>query len=134
MNLKDNPIKFIVIAEIHRTGFITRYFSSFKKAESFAKKLFLLSDQFQFREMYKMEELLSQNDYTKFEIKGNQKYFPECKRCTTNGAYTVSVVAINMKTFCLETFIKERENNSSAFEYLSDKFLEKFPHSDLIAN
>jgi hypothetical protein len=74
-------------------------------------------------------------NYTSYHINGNQPYCGKVKMSMTDFILTISILKINMKTFCLKTFISERENTSQVFDgILSDELLEKFPQIDLFAN
>ena len=90
--------------------------------------------------MIKVESRL--NYFASYTINGNLDYMGRGKMSVTNGAYTVSVVKIDVNTFCLKSFLKERESCSNVFDLDAnapysdklEKLIELFPHADLIAN
>lgn len=128
-------IKFLIIAEINKTGFITEFRNSLEEAKTFAEELSCIGSLDSYTESEKIMNALKQKKYISYQIKGNQLYFGKVKYAITDAMYTVSVTEIDMKTFCLKTLIRERENHSIVFDgVLDDKLLEKFPQIDLIAN
>lgn len=129
------PIKYLIIAEIDRTGFVTEFKNTFKEAELFAAKLKHIGDFDSYTETEKIITALKQRNYISYHINGNQLCFGNIKIAFSDGLYDVSVSEVDMKTFCLKTLIRERENHSIVFDdELSDELIEKFPHLDLIAN
>lgn len=129
------PIKYLIIAEIGRTGFITEFKNTLKEAELFAAKLKHIGNFDSYTETEKIINALKQRNYISYHINGNRLCFGKIKIAFSDGLYDVSVTEVDMKTFCLKTLIRERENHSIVFDgELSDEFLEKFPHPDLIAN
>jgi hypothetical protein len=128
-------IKYLIIAEIDRTGFITEFRNTFKEAEFFAAKLKHIGEFDSYTETDKIINALKKRNYISYHINGNQLCFGKIRIAFTDGLYSVSVGEIDMNTFCLKTLIRERENHSRVFDdNIDDAFLEKFPNIDLIAN
>ena len=74
--------------------------------------------------------------YVSYRVNGTELYFGKCKDQITDGILTVSVIEAVENNFCLQTLMKERENQSLVFEYevLSEQFIETYPPFGLIAN
>lgn len=128
-----NPLKYLIIAEIEKKGFILEFFNHIENAEAFARTTFDLRRGFAFNDMYRVEEKLKY--FATYRINGNQEYVGNVLRQLSNGAYSVSIIKINKREFCLKSFIKERENHSWVINFdKCDKLIELFPHLNLIAN
>lgn len=131
-------IRYLVVAEIGNRGFILKTFSSKGLAEYYHQKMFDL------KEEYSLEKIESKLKYiSSYNINGNEVYIENVELTTSDGVYTVSVVKINLENFCLKSFVRERENHSTVFDYdtSTPEELEKFnkicdynPTGRLIAN
>lgn len=133
-------MKYLIIVEIERTGFITEFKSSFKEAFDFSNKLYLsLSELFPIDKREKIVDVLKERGYASYKINGTELYFGKCKDQITDGILTVSVVEIDSNKFNLQMLIKERENSSLVFNYDEptgkiDEIADKFPHLSIVAN
>ena len=136
ITMQNKSIKYLVILEIERLGFILNSSDSFLKSEEIMKKTFSLANKLEFKNMVELIPFFRFKNTIEYEIRGNVVYFPNVITCISNGLLTVSIVKIDLNTFNLEFFVKERENHSIVFDYeqLEDEFVEKFPNLDLIAN
>lgn len=128
-----NGIKYLIVAEIYKKGFILKIIDGKKEALSFLQKTSEISSCYSFAQMNKVEEKLEY--IASYKINGNTDYVGKYIKSISNGAYTVSVLQIDINTFCLKSFIRERENHSSVFELeqLSEEFSEHY-FFGLIAN
>ena len=129
-------MKYLIIAEVNKTGFITEFKNTFEEADDYCNELFFSLTNITAHKMETIAHVLKQRGYISYKIKGNALYFGKCRSSTTNGEFTVSVAEVDLRTFCLQKMLKERENHSIVFEYeqLNDEFIDKFPSIDLIAN
>lgn len=129
-----NPNKYIVVVEIDDKGYIFRLINKEEDALEFRERVLNISRNYSYPEIYAKINAL--NPVASYNINGNQLYFGNFKSNISNGVYSVYLLKINEKTFCLQSFIKEREYNSTVFELedLTDEFVEKFPHLCMIAN
>lgn len=132
-----NTVKYLIVAEIENKGFLLKIEDNFEKAESFAQYIYSLSDEFYIYEMDKVEQKLKYFSF--YKINGNEIYLKKIKTSISNGVYTVSVVEIDLNNYCEKTFIKERENHSSVFDFEKypkelDRLAELFSEIDLVAN
>ncbi len=132
---KNSQKKFLIVAELDRKGFMLKIEDSLKKAMAFSERTFMLSKEFCYDDMYKIEYKL--NPFAKYEVSGNVMCLSKFKSSTTNGFYSVTVVEIELKN--LKMFIRERENLSIVFDYdLYDeeisRLIELFPAFDMFAN
>ncbi len=134
---EEKNIKYLILAEIEKKGFLVKFMDEYDEAKKYADEIFELSYEFQFREMRNVEQRLTY--FASYQVYGNNVYIGKIKSAVSNGAYSVNVMEIDMNNFQLNTFIKERENNSSVFPFPMyedkiDKILELFPQPDFLAN
>ena len=131
-----SKIKNLIIVEIERTGFITEFCDTYEEASTRAENLMNTAGNLDTEE--KKERVISflrNRNYTSYHINGNHIWCGKYRQCLSDGILSISVLEVDMKFFCLKTFIRERENHSEVFDgILSDELLEKFPQIDLIAN
>lgn len=130
------PIKYLIIVEIERTGFITEFKNTYEEASASAENLMNYTGGLDSETVKKkVISFMRQRNYISYHINGNQLYFGKVRRSLSDGIITISIAEIDMKTFCLKTLIRERENHSIVFDdEINDELLEKFPNIDLIAN
>lgn len=127
--------RFLVVAEIERTGFIVGYCQKYRKAVELANEVLLYGELFSWGEPDKIKVQLQSRHFRQYQIKGNQIYFDKGIYGSADGKYSVAVLPINIKDFCLEVFIKERENYSIVFnseqywEKSNRKYFDDFPSS-----
>lgn len=126
-------IKYLILAEINKKGLRIKFMDEYDEAKKFADEIFDLSNVFQFCEMSNVEQKLTY--FASYQVYGNNVYIGKIKSAVSNGAYSVNVMEIDMNSFQLNTFIKERENNSSVFPFPMyedkiDKILDLFPQPD----
>ena len=116
--------KYLIIAEFESQGFVLGIADSEQIAEKHVTRLSNIIDEYPFGEHTK---IISKLEYiASYNIKGNQTFLESSMICSSNGSSSIYVVKINMNTFSLKSFIKERENLSSVFDYdLKDKEQEK---------
>jgi len=132
--------KYLVIAEVERTGFIVGFFKKYLSAVELANELLLLGEFFPWSESEKIKIQLRNRNLREYQIKGNQIYFDKGIYGSTDGKYSVLVLPADKREFNLEIFIKERENYSIVFEseQYSDKkwrrYFDDFPWSFHKAN
>lgn len=134
---KEKCIKYLILAEIEKKGFLIKFIDNYEEAEKFASITFDLSDEFQFSEMSKVEMKLT--FFASYQVNGSEVHIGWCKKGITNGAYSVSVIEIDMNNFNLNQFILERINHSTVFSYEIyncelDRILDLFPRPDFMAN
>ena len=134
---KKKCIKYLILAEIEKKGFFIKFIDNYDEAEKFARMTFDNSDEFQYSEMSKVEEKLT--FFASYQVNGNEVYIGSCKSGISNGAYSVSVIEIDMNNFNINQFILERINHSTVFPYEIykeelDRILDLFPRSDFMAN
>lgn len=131
-NMKST--QYLIIAEIKNKGFVMRAMADEVEAKTYSDKLLKLSSGYQFDGMF--DVLKKINFITTYTIKGNQVYTGKTHLSVSDESYTVSVLKIDVNTFCLKTFIKERENHSIVFDHkeLTGEFLDNFPNHSMIAN
>lgn len=132
--------KYIVVAEIERNGFVAGYFKKYWNAVELANELLILGELFPWKDSEKINIQLRNRNLREYRIKGNQIYFDKGIYGSTDGKYSVSVLSINQKEVAVETFIRERENYSIAFnselhwDKRCSKYFENFPSSIHKAN
>jgi len=72
------------------------------------------------------EDLISKlnkmNHIGEYNIKGNVIYLPNIQRQGSDGVVTISLARIDSKIFCLQTFIRERENHSSLLPFSDEDY------------
>lgn len=127
-------MQYLIVAEILKKGFILKITTDEKEAELFHQLIFDLSNKYPFGESHKIEKYL--NYLISYNIKGNEFFISNSFLTSSNGEFSVYVLKIATETFCLKSFIKERENNSIVFnmEELSSEYSEQFLNSNLISN
>ncbi len=138
--MANNKRKYLVVAEVLRTGFITEYRNKYHDAIQLANELLLYGEIFKWSEGDKICTQLRNRGYKSYIIKGNQIYFENFVWSNTDGRFSVCILKVNPDKFCLHTFIRERENYSIVFE--SDvrwdkkrtEFFDKFTSLSQIAN
>lgn len=138
----SNPIAHLLLVEIERKGFLIEIFHDIEQAQQRLEELVDLSAKYSFDEQHKVEQDLTY--FASYEINGTEVYVSKCSHCSSNGSYTVSIIPIDLETFCVKTFIRERENLSCVLDHYSDlnhayhqrysKLLELFPRLNTIAN
>jgi hypothetical protein len=132
--------KYLVIAEVERTGFVAGCYKKYLKAVELANELLLYGELFPWCESDKIIGQLRNRSFNEYPVKGNQIYFDKGIYGSADGKYSVMVIQINNSHFDLNVFIKERENHSIVFdsETCCDKrwnsYFDKFPSSYQIAN
>jgi hypothetical protein len=132
--------KYLVVAEVERTGFVVDYCRKYWSAVKLADELLLLGELFTWGESERIETQLRSRNIKEYEIKGNLLYFDKSIYGSTDGKYSVAVLQINKNDFTIESFIRERENHSTVFstEIHWDKkeaeYFDNFPLSNHISN
>lgn len=131
-------VKYLIVVEIDRRGYILELVDDLDAGQRIIEDIFDISEVYTIYEMDKVAERLPYPCTATYEIKGNELYVGKGGTSTSNGVLTVTAVEIDTETFCLESFIRERENHSMVFGDCDDskyeKLLELFPHVDLCAN
>jgi len=140
----SNPIAHLLIVEIERKGFLIEVCSDIEKAKQRLEELVELSVKYSFNEQHRAEQDLTY--FASYEIYGTEVYVGKSSHSISNGSYTVSIVEIDLDTFCVKTFIRERENHSCVLHRYTqedvdrelysryEKLSELFPHLNTIAN
>lgn len=139
--MADNTTrKYLIVAEIERTGYVAGLKNNYWEAVALAKELLLYGELFQWNEPEQINTQLLNRCYKSYIIKGNQLFFDKSIYGSTDGKYSVAVLPMDKKEFSVESFIKERENYSTVFssEVRWDKrqadYFDNFPCSYQIAN
>ena len=137
MLTESNKIKYLIIAELDQCGFLLQFMDDCEEAKLYADIIFNASMNYPYSEMYIVEDELDY--FASYTINGNELYIGNFIYGHSNGAYTVSVMKIDMDKFCLKVFIKERENHSTVFDYIEnqekfERILETFPDFGFYAN
>ena len=132
-------IKYLITAQIHKKEFLLEIKSNFKEAEKLMEAVFTHSSKFPPNEVHEIENKLKY--FASYIIREIDCEVQGTETSKSYDGFTVSVIKIDMRTFCLKTFIKERENSALVFdfesydpEYKLDGFMDLFPDADLIAN
>jgi hypothetical protein len=113
----------LILIEIDKYGFIVTVKNNFDEAKLLVDKLFKLSDKLSYDEII---EMITPKSIAYYKINGNQDYAGRVTYGFSNGLYSVSLIKIDPQIFCIKTFIKERQNYSSVFNYkLYDKELDR---------
>jgi hypothetical protein len=107
-------VKYLILAEFERYGFLYTVNENLEVAKLLCSKIFYLSDKYSFD--YILSKLLKKSIAT-YEINGNELYASKTIWGHSNGIYSVSIIEINPDTFCIKTFIKERQNCSTVFDW-----------------
>jgi hypothetical protein len=130
------PNKYIVLAEVGKTEFISDFFLNKNEADKIAQKLDLLPFLYKDNTVERITKHLQQLNWTTYKLKGNGTWFGNYKIYYPNTDLKVSLVEIDMKNFCMKTFICERQYHSLVFNYenINHKILPEFPYIHLIAN
>ena len=128
------PEQYLIVVELGNKGFVLTVIDDRGNAESYCEKLSSLSNNYPFNEMYKIEAKLKY--ITSYNIKGTQIYIEKVDYCSSNGEFSVYALKIEVNTFCLKSFIKERENHSSVFDNaeITEIAQIEFPNMNPIAN
>lgn len=132
--------KYLVIAEVERTGFVAGCFKKYWSAVELANQLLLYRELFQWSESEKIIAQLRNQRFKEYSIKGNQIYFDKGIYGSTDGKYSVSIILTHVREFRISTFIRERENHSIVFNFEQhwdkrfSKYFEIFPSSIHKAN
>lgn len=122
-----DSIKYLVVAEIEHTGFILTMFSSKEVADCYHQKMYDLHEE------YPLDQIKHKLKYiASYKINGNEIFLENTEIITTTGLYTVCVVKINMESFCLKSFIKDRKKRciipvNGFFEWMDINKI-KYPH------
>ena len=132
---KENK-KYLIIAEIIDRGYVLGYVHTLEVAETILKNVFAYSDWYSFCDMYRVAEHLKFS--VSYKMNGNYLFMtPPHGNC--NGALSVYRIEIDLDTFSLSSFIRERENISEVFSdelYRDqiDRMFELFPWFCWFAN
>jgi hypothetical protein len=142
MNQLPNPA-YLIVVEIERKGFLIDIVKSKAQSEVIAEKLVEISVSYPFADMYKVEQELTY--FASYTMNGTQVYLGKFIYHCSNGSYSVSTLQIDLNTFCVQTFIRERENQSSVLAKYAcdendetdpryDRLLDLFPNLYTLAN
>ena len=115
--------------ELGRKGYFLDIMDCFEEAKWFVDKVFNLSEEVAYSEIISKAKI---KPIAAYEINGNEMYSGRTSYGTSNGLLTLSVMKIDTDVFCMKTFIGERRNHSSVFDYEEyekehDRLAEKFP-------
>lgn len=102
---------FFVVAEFRNSGYFIGKFYTFEEADMEHSGIVKLSMEY-FHELYKIRENLK--GYNKYII-NNDDYIRNVKRHTTNGKFSVYTLEINNTHHSIQSFIKNRELQSTLF-------------------
>lgn len=142
MNQLANPA-YLIVVEIERKGFLIDIVKSKAQAEVIAERLVEISVSYPFADMYKVEQELTY--FASYTMNGTQVYLGKFIYHCSNGSYSVSTLQIDLNTFCVQTFIRERENQSCVLAKYAwnendetdpryDRLLDLFPNLHTLAN
>lgn len=132
--------EYLVIVEVEQMGFVVGFKRKYWDAVTLAKSILAIRDVFGWNEADKLQNQLISSGYKPYSIKGNQLYFEKFVWVTTDGQCSVCLVKTYSNKFCLQTFIRERENHSIIFDKevrwnkATKEFFDKFSEPSLIAN
>jgi hypothetical protein len=132
-----SSIKYLIIVEIERTGFVTEFCDTYE--ESSTRSLNLMNSAGYLDTEDKKTQVINflrKRNYIQYHVNGKPLFYVRFKRCLTDPVLTISIMEIDMKKFCLKMFIYELENQTNLLDYdvLSEAFFEKFPKLESIAN
>jgi hypothetical protein len=113
----NQTIRYIIIAEFEKIGFVTEMFNHYDEAEDFCLNLHALGRKYNFNDWHKVVEELQERKYVAYQI--NNAPLVVCKTycLACNGVYTVAVMQIDLDKFCVKSFMSERTNAWTGFEY-----------------
>lgn len=111
VNNYDSNKMFFVVAEFRTSGYFIGEFSTFEEAEMEHSGIVNLSMKY-FYELYKFRAYLI--GYQEYKI-NNDDYIRNVKLHTTNGSFCVYTLEINNTHHSIESFIKNRELQSTLF-------------------
>ncbi len=132
--------EYLIIAEVGRNGFVLGSRKKYYEAVSLANNHLLFGEIFHWPANDKIKEQMESRKYKSYQIKGNQLYFDNFLWVNSDGHFSICIIKTEVNKFCLQTFIRERENHSIVFgnEVCTDKrrrdFFDKFPRLSLISN
>jgi hypothetical protein len=121
--------KYLILMELDREGFILDIVDFFEDAKWIVDEIFNLSEQVAYSEIITKARI---KPIASYEINGNELYTGRIQYGQSNGLLSVSVMKIDTDKFCIKSFISERRNHSSVFDYEKyedelERLAEKFP-------
>lgn len=106
--------KYLILAELDRMGFLLDIKDSIEDAKSAVDKVFNFSMKLSYDTT---QDKIKTEAFASYVINGNVLYTGKIQYGHTDGFFSISAVEIDPDIQCLKTFIKERENYSSVFDY-----------------
>ena len=126
--------KYLIIVEANKFGFISQYLKSKSQAEEKCRRIFDVHWGEPLGQCEQTIEVVTQNNFKKYSINSKKVNFGKTELYLSDGFVTCNVIKIDLNTFNLEAFIKERESNLTAFEEVSYGFAKVFPDQIFSSN
>ncbi len=131
IQILKNP-KYIIVVELSELrGFIVSYELSYKKSESMLEQLLAKYCNSKDEEIIKTLPHLF-----RYDLYPNSFYLDKCKRCASNGHFSLSVVEVDSQTFNPYWYIKERQNSPYLLSLFNEesRFAELFEETRFFMN
>ena len=133
-------VEYLVVVEVERDGFIVKSYKTLEKAKKTSEYLHLTAEHLGTNTDEKVKFLIgsfNNSGFNPYKIFGTEIYYRSLSVIEeiSDGVISISILKIDPDKFCVKTFVKERQNCSSVFTELPEKYQEnKFPFHYTIAN